>query len=138
MGGQERALDGTVGGDLDPGGVKKDDAANEDNAPTRVEQLLKNNQPELKMHIVGMVKTLNEKQAARTAINQEIVAVLSNSEAKGMNRKGVKAALKYLDLSESDRDAFLLTFRIVLEAMGKPIQQDLFLDTAEFNQDHQE
>ena len=85
-----------------------------------------------------MVDSVSKKNSARAAINQEITAEFSTSETKGLNRKGVKAALKYLDLSESDRDAFLLTFRIVLESMGNPIQKDLFLDTAEFNQNHQE
>lgn len=113
------------------------DASNEDQGPTRVELLLKNDQTDLKKHIVGMVAAVNTKTAARKAINQEVSAIYTTSEAKGLNKKGVKAALKYLDLSDSDRDAFLLTFRLIMEAMGSPIQKDLFLDTEEFKQDEQ-
>ena len=127
-----KAVDGSDGGDFsgkDADNQEGQEAANEEKAPTRAEQILGQNPVELNDYIVGMVKKITEAQASRASINEGITAEMSASEAKGMNRKGVKAALAYLKLSESDRDAFLLTFRIVLEAMGTPIQKDLFLDT---------
>ena len=63
----------------------------------------------------------------RDVEQSEINAALSLGEAKGLNKQGVKDALAYVSWSQKKKDAYLVTFRMTLEAHNINIQQDLFL-----------
>lgn len=60
----------------------------------------------------------------RKGINEKIKAALDELEAKGLDRKSIKAALSRYEMEEGERTDFDLTYRICLEACG--IQGNLF------------
>lgn len=56
----------------------------------------------------------------------QVTNLLDQLEQKGLNKKAVKAALAYLDMSDKERSAFDLTYKIARAIVGEPLQIDLF------------
>jgi len=66
---------------------------------------------------------IDEKRAELNASKAEVMAKLV---AKGMNKDGVKAAIKYYRTEEKDRENYDLSYAVTRKALGVPIQDDLF------------
>lgn len=57
----------------------------------------------------------------------EIIAeARSELATKGIGKKPFDAALKYIDMNEAERRSFDVAYMVVREALGAPIQADLF------------
>jgi len=68
------------------------------------------------------------KETERQTINDEIEAVRSELQMKGIGRKPFDMAMKYIALDADQRRAFDLAYQIVRDALGAPLQRDLFDD----------
>jgi len=126
MGEPEKALDGTVGGALDQGGAKKDEASNEDQKPTREEQLRENDIENLVKEGQEAVAQINELNKESAVINAKKKEVRERMEAKGINRHALAGAVKVSNMSEDALDGYDLSNMILRKGIGKPIQTELF------------
>lgn len=64
----------------------------------------------------------------RKQANDDVKAILSDGEAKGLNREAIKLAHKFLLWDNHKRDSFIASFQLYLSAHGYNMQQDLFFD----------
>ncbi len=58
--------------------------------------------------------------------NAKIEAEIAGLEAMGVNRHAFKMALKYSEMDENQRKNFDFAYNLVREAIGQPLQPDLF------------
>ncbi len=69
---------------------------------------------------------VNTLSAKRQGINDDINAIRHDMEAKGISRKAFDAALAYSNQDPEKREGFDVAYSIAREAMGVPLQGDLF------------
>ena len=123
----EKALDGTVGGALDQGGVKKEDeASNEDQKPTREDMIRDQNISDLEKQALDAVNELKKLNNDSSLINSKKAEIRDRMEAKGINRHALAAAVKISNMNEDHLDGYDLSLLILRRAIGNPIQPDLF------------
>ena len=80
----------------------------------------------LKNDIVKGVEEINRHKEKRAAINDQIAAVRSDLKAKGIPKQAIDWAMTYLDWDEDKRDGFDVAYDIVREALGAPVQAQMF------------
>ena len=87
----------------------------------------------LEEFVQGHMDQINDLRAERDTLQNSIklktagvTKLLDEMQAKGLNKTAVKAALKYIDMSDKERSAFDLTYKIVRKIVGEPLQIDLF------------
>lgn len=62
----------------------------------------------------------------RKGINDEMSADLEKLQAKGIGKEPFRMASKYMGLDEDQRRAFDIAYAVCREALGSPLQSDLF------------
>ena len=72
---------------------------------------------------VGKIEALVDDRAS---LNADKASIVEGMEAKGINRHSLKMAMKYAAMDEKQRQNFDATYQLVREALGAPIQPDLF------------
>jgi hypothetical protein len=66
----------------------------------------------------------------RDKLNAELAAALAALVDKGFNKDGLKAAVKYYETPEENRENFDLSNAFAREALGLPIQGDLLFESS--------
>lgn len=75
---------------------------------------------------VKAIEAIKGFRAEREDTNAGIEAVITGLEAMGLNRHAFKMALKYSEMDENQRKNFDFAYNLVREAIGQPLQPDLF------------
>lgn len=96
----------------------QDEAANDDEAPTFLEQLLKANLPELEAQCKSRLASINDVEDARAKLNAKNQSAREWFESQGISKKALDAARKVKKMQESDRNGFFLAFFLLLKAEG--------------------
>ena len=78
----------------------------------------------LKDDIVKGVGSINELKLERTSINEQIGALRSDLEAKGIKKQALDMAMTYMNWDEDKREGFDIAYTIVREALGAPLATD--------------
>ena len=78
----------------------------------------------LKDDIVKGVDSINELKLERTSINEQIGALRSDLEAKGIKKQALDMAMTYMNWDEDKREGFDIAYTIVREALGAPMVSD--------------
>lgn len=79
-----------------------------------------------KRYVMDCYKRMNDLKAERTSINEQMGAVMAEMEAKGYNKKAIKAGFGFLDMDDDKRTNFDNTMIMIRQAGGQPLQADLF------------
>lgn len=69
------------------------------------------------------IKTSTSK---RGEANAEIKAVLAKLETQGVMTSSMRFAMAYVEMSEDQRRGFDIAYQIAREALGMPIEPDMF------------
>ncbi len=93
---------------------------------SKVTKLRNDELEELKADISKAVEEIDTLKSDRQGINQEKSAIVEKLEAKGISRHALAMAMKYANWDEDQRRGFDLAYRIVRDAIGLPMQRDLF------------
>lgn len=62
----------------------------------------------------------------RAEANADLEAIRANLESKGIKRKALAMAISYSKMDEDQRRGFDTAYELVREAIGLPLQRDLF------------
>jgi len=92
----------------------------------------KSNMTPLEKEVSQAIDRIQDRKKDRSAINDDIAAIRSGLEAKGIRKKALDMGIMYLEMDERDREGFDLAYDIVRAAIGlqyKP-QGDLFIPPA--------
>lgn len=84
----------------------------------------------LKKSIEKGVKKIDDLKKKRTGINDAIAEVRSSLAAEGIPKKCLDMAMQYMNMDEDKRLGFDTAYSIVREALGAPVQADLFEEKA--------
>ena len=106
------------------GAIAKDNAEAEGKTPD--EQLESMYDPKFIELIADSEKKLQDIDDKRAELNATKAEVMAKLVAKGMNKDGVKAAMKYYRTAEEKRENFDLSYALTRKALGVPMQDDLF------------
>lgn len=71
--------------------------------------------------------TVKDIKLQRKALNDEMAASKSKLVAIGMNAEALQAAQAFANLSEDEQANFDQTYIFARRALGRPIQEDLFV-----------
>lgn len=74
---------------------------------------------------------LQKIKTQREKLNSQKQEVISNLVDMGLDRHAVKAAINYAETPEDKRQLFDLTYAATRKALGVPLQDDLFVATAQ-------
>ena len=86
------------------------------------------NVDEIKKKIAKAVDEIIDLKKTRSGVNAEIAAIIERMEALGINRHGLRFAIKYYESNEATREGFDIGYQLSREALGVSIQADLFQD----------
>lgn len=78
----------------------------------------------LKEEIAAGVASMEQAKLRRKQANDDIAAVRSTLESKGIPKKALAMALAYQSLDPDDRQGFDVAYDIVREAVGLPVQEN--------------
>lgn len=90
------------------------------------------NLSELKKEIKAAIGDVNNLRNERQSINDDIAAIRSKLESKGIKKAAFDMAMRYLNWEPEQREGFDIAYAIVREAGGLSIQEDLFTKADEF------
>jgi len=79
---------------------------------------------QLKEDVKNGVGRINAEKDKRTAANEEIAAIKSDLETKGIPKKALDMAMTYMNMDPDKRQGFDVAYEIVREAIGMPIASD--------------
>ncbi len=79
-----------------------------------------------RQRVSEFAETVDRAKKARKAISDEVAAGKSKLIDDGFNKEALEAAVKYSRTEESERENFDLTYIYCRQALGMPIQDDLF------------
>jgi hypothetical protein len=82
----------------------------------------------LKLDIKKAAEEVINAKARRLEINAEIAEIRAGMEAKGITKRAFDAAVKYLEQDEEKRAGYDTAYAIAREALGVPVQGDLWDD----------
>lgn len=82
----------------------------------------------LKAAVVNAVSAIQGYKSKRGSINSDIAAIIEDLEAQGINRHALRSVIRYVEMSETQRNGFDFAYELVREAMGEPLQPDLPFD----------
>ena len=71
-------------------------------------------------------KLKGEVKKKRSALNATVQAGITGLIDDGFNKEALEAAIKYANTEESERENFDLTYLYCRDALGHPVQDDLF------------
>jgi len=99
-----------------------------DDEGTSMKPQIGGNLTKLKKDIVAGIKKIAKHKADRTSSNDEIAAIRSGLEAKGIHKAALDMAIKYSLWDEDKREGFDIAYEIAREAIALPFnpQGDLF------------
>ena len=80
----------------------------------------------MKADIQRYIDDIIQAETERSVCNETISAARANIKSLGINTKGFAWALAYFKLDDDQRDNIDLSFAICREAVGLPVQADLF------------
>lgn len=80
----------------------------------------------LKKEVVEGVDKIRKLREDQAAVGQNIQAIRENLQSKGVAKEAVDWTIRYMGWDEDKRKQFDLAFVIVREALGVPLQSDLF------------
>lgn len=80
----------------------------------------------LKREIKNAVGEIEAAAVRRQGANEDKAAIITKLEAKGINRHALKMMIRYLGFDDRQRKNFDESMMLVREAVGAPIQSDLF------------
>ena len=132
------ALDGTVGGSLDPRhnpvgeseGVEPEDSENDEQQEQEQEEIIKPVESrELEEAIFKAVQDAVALKDQRAGINHNVTALGESLQARGIPKAVFKLIQKLHTLDESQLEVFDLALRIARKAIGKPMQMEMFKPT---------
>lgn len=112
-------IDGTPKGELAKG-MQEDAPAKEQEGDSIFDQ-------ELLDLIAKSEKGLQKIDDKRAELNAEKAHITAKLVDKGLNKDALKAAFKYFRTPEEKREGFDLTYQFARQALGCPIQDDLFV-----------
>jgi chaperonin GroEL (HSP60 family) len=98
-------------------------------SPTRINTELN----ELKKKIRDAVNTVNGAKEDRAESNAVIAEAMASMEAKGIPRKALQWAMTYSEWDSDARAGFDVAYQIVREAIGVPMEDELFNANGEPN-----
>lgn len=73
------------------------------------------------------INDIRDLKGQRKSINEDIAAIRENLHSKGIHKQAFDFALRYLDMDVDKRQSFDLSYALVREAGGLPLQGDLFM-----------
>ena len=86
------------------------------------------NLTELKEFIKAQVDAIKELKAEGATFNEDIKSIFAKMESRGISKHAARAAMQYMSWDKDQRRGFDLAYQLVREAMGLPVQADLFDD----------
>lgn len=92
------------------------------------DQVEVNDSSEMRAEIAGVGATIRRLRGERKAINEEITAELTSLKAKGIPKAALKRALDDCELDEADLGRFDFAYDLCRRALGKPVQEELFVE----------
>ena len=84
------------------------------------------NMTELKKDVRKITDAIRAQKEDRRATNEEIAALRAKAETLGIHKAALDMAMRYMDWEPEKRENFDIAYMIVREAMGLPVQNDLF------------
>lgn len=85
------------------------------------------NDPKMRKQIASAAAEIKRLRDTRKGINEDITAALSDLvAATGVPKEAMKRALKDAELKTADLEALDHYHRVCRQALGKPVQGDLF------------
>lgn len=90
------------------------------------------NLSEIKKAVKEALNNVTQLRADRADINDQIAAIRSALEAKGIKKAAFDMAFRYLSWDPEDREGFDIAYAIVREVGGLPMAEDLFSKADEF------
>lgn len=111
-----------------------DTSGSHEEAGTKAEQgqgnnvtpLFKQEDPDFMDKLREGADKIAEIQGKRKELNASIAEVMATFENDGLNRHAVKAAIKFIDMNETDQENYDLSYTVMRKALGQPVQGDLF------------
>lgn len=86
----------------------------------------------LKRDVKTGVERIESLKDDRSAINDDIAAIRSDLQAKGIHKTALDMAMKYLNMDPDKREGFDVAYDIVREAIELPVDhRDLFDDASD-------
>ena len=117
-------IDGTSGGAIAKGNAEAEAKAKGENQSPDVQESMYD--PKIIQLIADSEKQLQDIDDKRAELNATKAEVVAKLVAKGLNKDGVKAAIKYYRTAEEKRENFDLSYAVTRKALGVPMQDDLF------------
>lgn len=115
----EKPLDGTKGGALDkmnPESTENTDGGGVTATPKPNDVINK--------AVSKAVDDIKKLKDERSGINSKISAIIEDLESKGINRHSFRYAMRVLEMSEDQRAGLDLSYLLVRQATGLPVQSD--------------
>ena len=81
--------------------------------------------------IADAYKKINEAKLERGSANANIADQLTSLEAEGISKKAMRMAMTYVEMDEDQRLGFDIAYAVAREALGQPIQGDMFRGPAQ-------
>lgn len=72
------------------------------------------------------IADIRDLKGKRKSINEDIAAIRENLHSKGIHKQAFDFAIRYLDMDVDKRQSFDISYSLVREAGGLPLQADLF------------
>lgn len=98
----------------------------DDDGMSRAELLKAQNPETIKSLCLEIEEGLTGASNGRKSANDEVKAILSNGEARGLSRDAIKLGHKFLQWDQRKRDGFVTGLQAYLGANGYDLQADLF------------
>lgn len=80
----------------------------------------------LKADIAEICGGIESHKVTRAHTNEAIAELRARAEAKGISKQALDWAMKYANMKPEKKPGFDLAYALVREALGDPIQEDLF------------
>ena len=91
--------------------------------------MLKEPNPEFMDALRDAADDLDGIVATRQELNDKAKAIFSSLASKySVNKDAMKAAMKYVELQDEKKENYDLTYQVMREALGDPVQKDLFTE----------
>lgn len=84
------------------------------------------------------INDIRDLKGKRKSINEDIAAIRENLQSKGVHKQAFDFALRYLDMDVDKRQSFDVSYALVREAGGLPLQGDLFMAAEKLASDVEE
>lgn len=110
----------------DTSGSHEVEAVMVDQGDSKVTPLFKQEDPDFMDKLREGAEKIAVIQGKRKELNASIAEVMATFENDGLNRHAVKAAIKFVDMNETEQENYDLSYTVMRKALGQPVQGDLF------------